>query len=164
MVMAKIKVSQATIDKIKTMGMTKALKGASGANPEMKEALTRMYGAARVSKAAGPVKATPSAQRKYGTPNTTSKPAMVDAKGPNAVKPAKTKTMYNRLTGAKVTYTETPKAASKPKAPVEPPKYNRYTGAKVDYTTKSAPAAKPKAKKTLPPAPKYNRYTQQKVK
>jgi hypothetical protein len=51
MVMAKIKVSQATIDKIKTMGMTKALKGASGANPEMKEALTRMYGAKRVSAA-----------------------------------------------------------------------------------------------------------------
>jgi hypothetical protein len=51
MVMAKIKVSQATIDKIKTMGMTKALKGASGASPEMKEALTRMYGARRVSAA-----------------------------------------------------------------------------------------------------------------
>ena len=31
------KVSQATIDKIKAMGMTKALKGASSANPEMKE-------------------------------------------------------------------------------------------------------------------------------
>lgn len=51
--MAKIKVSQATIDKIKAMGMTKALKGASGANPEMKEALTRMYGARRVSAAGG---------------------------------------------------------------------------------------------------------------
>ena len=49
--MAKIKVSQATIDKIKAMGMTKALKGASKANPEMKEALTRMYGARRVSAA-----------------------------------------------------------------------------------------------------------------
>lgn len=49
--MAKIKVSQATIDKIKAMGMTKALKGASGASPEMKEALTRMYGARRVSAA-----------------------------------------------------------------------------------------------------------------
>ena len=49
--MAKIKVSQSTIDKIKAMGMTKALKGASSANPEMKEALTRMYGARRVSAA-----------------------------------------------------------------------------------------------------------------
>ena len=44
-----IKVSQTTIDKIKAMGMTKALKGASGASPEMKEALTRMYGARRVA-------------------------------------------------------------------------------------------------------------------
>lgn len=46
-----IKVSQATIDKIKAMGMTKALKGASSANPEMKEALKRMYGASRVAAA-----------------------------------------------------------------------------------------------------------------
>ena len=46
-----IKVSQATIDKIKKMGMTKALAGAKSANPEMKEALTRMYGAKRVSAA-----------------------------------------------------------------------------------------------------------------
>jgi hypothetical protein len=51
MVMAKVKVSQATIDKIKAMGMTKALKGASKASPEMREALTRMYGARRVSAA-----------------------------------------------------------------------------------------------------------------
>jgi hypothetical protein len=49
---AKIRVSQATIDKIKTMGMTKALAGTKSANPEMKEALTRMYGARRVSAAA----------------------------------------------------------------------------------------------------------------
>lgn len=48
-----IKVSQATIDKIKKMGMTKALSGAKGASPEMKEALTRMYGAKRVSAAGG---------------------------------------------------------------------------------------------------------------
>ena len=49
--MAKIKVSQATIDKIKKMGMTKALKSAPNAGPEMKEALTRMYGANRVATA-----------------------------------------------------------------------------------------------------------------
>jgi hypothetical protein len=48
---AKIKVSQATIDKIKKMGMTKALAGTKSANPEMKEALTRMYGARRVAAA-----------------------------------------------------------------------------------------------------------------
>jgi hypothetical protein len=79
-----IKVSQATIDKIKKMGMTKALAGAKSANPEMKEALTRMYGARRVA-AAAPMAAVPSTRRKYGTPNKTSKPVMVDAKGPNAV-------------------------------------------------------------------------------
>ena len=48
-----IKVSQATIDKIKKMGMTAALKKAPNANPEMKEALTRMYGARRVAAAGG---------------------------------------------------------------------------------------------------------------
>jgi hypothetical protein len=48
----KIKVSQSTIDKIKTMGMTKALSKSGTANPEMKEALTRMYGARRVTAAA----------------------------------------------------------------------------------------------------------------
>mgnify|MGYP003651610253 FL=1 len=46
-----IKVSQATIDKIKTMGMTKALAGSRGATPEMKEGLRRMYGATRVKAA-----------------------------------------------------------------------------------------------------------------
>ena len=56
---AKIKVSQATIDKIKKIGMTKALAGAKSANPEMKEALTRMYGARRVSAASTPVKSAP---------------------------------------------------------------------------------------------------------
>jgi hypothetical protein len=52
----KQKVSQATIDKIKKMGMTKALKGASNANPEMKEALKRMYGARRVAAATASTK------------------------------------------------------------------------------------------------------------
>ena len=54
----KQKVSQATIDKIKKMGMTKALKRASNANPEMKEALTRMYGARRVAAASKPMQTT----------------------------------------------------------------------------------------------------------
>jgi hypothetical protein len=53
MVMAKIKVSQATIDKIKAMGMTKALKTAATgkANAEMREGLKRMYGAKRLNAA-----------------------------------------------------------------------------------------------------------------
>lgn len=45
------KVSQATIDKIKAMGMTKALKSAGSASPEMREGLKRLYGAKRVSAA-----------------------------------------------------------------------------------------------------------------
>lgn len=55
----KVKVSQATIDNIKKMGMTKALAGAKSANPEMKEALTRMYGARRVAAASTPAKSAP---------------------------------------------------------------------------------------------------------
>ena len=47
------KVSQATIDKIKAMGMKKALAGAANASPEMREGLKRMYGAKRVSAAGG---------------------------------------------------------------------------------------------------------------
>lgn len=47
------KVSQATIDKIKKMGMTAALKSASGASAEMQEGLRRMYGANRVKAAMG---------------------------------------------------------------------------------------------------------------
>lgn len=47
------KVSQATINKIKAMGMTKALKGAANASPEMREGLKRLYGAKRVGAAGG---------------------------------------------------------------------------------------------------------------
>jgi len=50
MVMA-IKVSQATIDKIKKMGMTAALKSAPKANAEMTEGLRRMYGEKRLAAA-----------------------------------------------------------------------------------------------------------------
>ena len=51
--MAKIKVSQATIDNIKKMGMDKALKAAASgkANAEMREGLKRMYGQKRLDAA-----------------------------------------------------------------------------------------------------------------
>ena len=50
----KIKVSQATIDKIKAMGMTKSLKKAEkSTNAEYQEAIKRMYGARRQSAATG---------------------------------------------------------------------------------------------------------------
>jgi hypothetical protein len=52
-----IKVSQATIDKIKKQGMTASLKSASSNNsPEYREALRRMYGDARVAKATASTK------------------------------------------------------------------------------------------------------------
>jgi hypothetical protein len=54
----KQKVSQATIDKIKKMGMTKALKSASNASPEMKEGLKRMYGSRRLAEATKPMQQT----------------------------------------------------------------------------------------------------------
>ena len=102
MVMA-IKVKQDMIDFIKNQGMAAALKragelkakGGKG-EAEFLEGVKRMYGASRLDAAtakasAGAAKATPSTRRKYGTPNKTSKPVMVDAKGPNAIKPAKKK-------------------------------------------------------------------------
>jgi hypothetical protein len=50
------KVSQATIDKIKAMGMTKALKGAGSASPEMREGIKRLYGASRFNAAVSSTK------------------------------------------------------------------------------------------------------------
>ena len=100
MVMA-IKVKQDMIDFIKNQGMTAALKragqlkakGGKG-EAEFLEGVRRMYGSSRLDAAtakasAGAAKAAPSTRRKYGTPNNTSKPQMVDAKGPNAVKSGK---------------------------------------------------------------------------
>jgi hypothetical protein len=59
-----IKVSQATIDKIKKQGMTASLKAASSNNsPEYREALRRMYGDARVAKATASTK--PSSSGRY---------------------------------------------------------------------------------------------------
>lgn len=89
--MAKVKVSQATIDKIKAMGMTKALKGASGANPEMKEALTRMYGARRVSAADGMTSkpAAKSPDQARGAMSTSSKPVAKSADAARSGMPGK---------------------------------------------------------------------------
>lgn len=113
MVMAKIKVSQATIDKIKAMGMTKALKGASKANPEMKEALTRMYGAKRVSAAmpSKPAARSADAARSAATRGATYKSA--DA-ARSAAKPAKP--VAKSADAARASVTKTSTAA---KAPVK---------------------------------------------
>jgi len=50
------KVSQATIDKIKSMGMTAALKKAGTASPEMREGIKRLYGAKRFNAAVSSTK------------------------------------------------------------------------------------------------------------
>ena len=135
---AKIVVKQDMINFIKSQGMNAALKRAgeisakgTKGEAEFLEGVKRMYGANRL--AAATKAATPAAKKP--TVGTRNRPVMVDAKGPNAIKPAATKTMYNRLTGEKITYTEPSKAASKPKP-----------------------------KKSTAAAPKFNRYTQQKIK
>ena len=63
--MAKIKVSQKTIDQIKNLGMTKALKSAGSmkSNATYMEGLRRMYGAERVNKALGSTGAPSSANK-----------------------------------------------------------------------------------------------------
>lgn len=95
MVMA-IKVSQATIDKIKKMGMTKALKGASTANAEMREGLTRMYGAKRVAAATG--KSTPA--RWSSVDQARSAAAPVRYKSADAARSAAMKSGFNKNAAA----------------------------------------------------------------
>ncbi len=92
-----IKVSQATIDKIKKQGMTASLKGASANNsPEYREALRRMYGDARVAKATASTK--PSSSGRYvGSTFVPDKPAK----------------------GASTAYSPAPKKASTSYSPVK---------------------------------------------
>jgi len=61
-----IKVSQATIDKIKKMGMTAALKSAPKANAEMTEGLRRMYGQRRLTAATAKMAPKPTDSRFSG--------------------------------------------------------------------------------------------------
>jgi hypothetical protein len=85
------KVSQATIDKIKAMGMTKALKSAGSASPEMREGLKRLYGAKRVAAAAPSKPAARSADAARSGAMKPSKPAAksADAARAGAMKPSK---------------------------------------------------------------------------
>ena len=90
--MAKIKVSQKTIDKIKEMGMTAALKKAPNASPEMKEALTRMYGARRVAAAGGkstPAAKSPDAARGSSMKSSSTKPVFKSADAARSAMPGK---------------------------------------------------------------------------
>lgn len=92
-----IKVSQATIDKIKKQGMTASLKGASANNsPEYREALRRMYGDARVAKATASTKSSTSGGGKYV--GSMFVPDKAPAKGPStsySPAPMKASTKYS---------------------------------------------------------------------
>jgi hypothetical protein len=107
MVMA-IKVSQATIDKIKKMGMTKALKSAPKANAEMTEALRRMYGQRRLDAA---TKATPMKQPRQGVL-------------PKAVQPRQgvlpKSSAPSAVSGKKVSTTSAKKPTPKKSGPTDP--------------------------------------------
>lgn len=88
-------VSQATIDKIKKMGMTKALAAAGktpkGARAEFIQGVTRMYGAKRVAaartKAAPAAKSADAARAAYSK----AKPAAAKPKAKATTKPAASK-------------------------------------------------------------------------
>jgi hypothetical protein len=132
---AKIKVSQATIDKIKKVGMTKALAGAKSANPEMKEALTRMYGARRVAAATN-----------ASAPKSTPRGAMVDmgtsakkssAKMPTPKMPGK----GPALNMAKSSTSPKPTAQQMQQA-----KARAGAGANISRTRKAAPVETPAQK------------------
>ena len=77
-----IKVSQATIDKIKKMGMTAALKSAPKANAEMAEGLRRMYGQRRLDAAMGPVKRTANAPSAISNTLKRSAPGAISGRTP----------------------------------------------------------------------------------
>jgi len=144
-----IKVSQATIDKIKKQGMTASLKSASSNNsPEYREALRRMYGDARVAKATASTK--PSSSGRYVgsmfvpdkapkksastaySPAPMSAAAKAKATAAGAEKRnAKTTTIYNPRTGEKITYPTQPKPKPKPKKKAPALKYNPLTGEKL---------------------------------
>ena len=152
-----IKVSQATIDKIKKQGMSASLKAASSNNsPEYREALRRMYGDARVAKATASTK--PSSSGRYvGSMFVPDKPAKTTSGGGKYVgsmfvpdkAPAKT---------ASTSYSPTP---YKPKAKSTTTIYNPRTGEKITYPT--PPKPKPKSKPKPKPQLKYNPRTGEKL-
>jgi hypothetical protein len=102
--MAKIKVSQKTIDQIKNLGMTKALKSADSmkGNATYMEGLRRMYGAARVNKALGSSTRPTSSADRMSKPNKLVKTA--DRMTAKKVSPeAKTVKAFRANTGQRMT-------------------------------------------------------------
>jgi hypothetical protein len=119
----KQKVSQATIDKIKKMGMTKALKSASKASPEMKEGLRRMYGARRLAEATKPMQQTARTAERNTPMKSRETLRTADRKTPsktiNNARIADRKTPAKSSTNPRIADRNTPvakKAAAKPMA------------------------------------------------
>jgi hypothetical protein len=133
-----VKVSQATIDKIKKMGMTAALKSAPKANAEMTEGLRRMYGQRRLDLAA-PKAPKPTDSRFSGVKK-------ADPKKPTdsrftGVKKAAPKPTDSRFSGTK------PATAKKAAAPAQKTK-PRFGGFSIAAAGISKAAANtPKAKR-----------------
>ncbi len=96
------KVSQATIDKIKKMGMSAALKSAPKANAEMTEALRRMYGQKRVDAATKASKPARAVMTRTSTASKSNAPSAISGKkvSSSAPKPTvkKTGTTSNPVT------------------------------------------------------------------
>jgi len=112
--MAKIKVSQSTIDQIKKMGMDKALKSAANASPEMKEGLRRMYGEKRLAAAGG---AKPMKQPRQENVKTIAKggtPGAISGKMKTSATSSKPKSSApSAISGKKVSTTSSKKSAPK---------------------------------------------------
>ena len=116
------KVSQATIDKIKSMGMSAALKSASGASAEMKEGIRRLYGAKRfeaATKSSSSVPAQKNTPERTGFKRVSPYPySGVKVKGsgrpagaPGAISGASRNTAPSAISGKKVSTTSAKKAA-----------------------------------------------------
>lgn len=96
------KVSSRTITKIKTLGMSAALKeGATNKNPEFREGLRRMYGAKRVSQAFKSAKPkAPKAVANRKSPRASERAAsatVTNRKSPRAVEKKSSSSRTNRL-------------------------------------------------------------------
>ena len=105
------KVSSATINKIKSMGMSAALKSANSANAETREGIRRLYGATRYNKAVSSAAPKPTDSRFSGVKK-------ADVKKPTdsrftGVKKAAPKPMDSRFSGTK------PATAKKAAAPAK---------------------------------------------
>jgi hypothetical protein len=146
------KVSQATIDKIKKMGMTAALKSAPTANAEMAQGLRRMYGADRVkaamaaNKPSRAVMARPGSTPKSNAPGAVSgKKASTSSSTPKSTTTTSKSYVGGRGGGGIVTTTRT----SSPSSPRKSSPLLDIASAAKKKRDAAAATAKPKAKPSM---------------